>query len=401
MEHAFEAVAELLSTADTISPAPTHGPSFPDWKEEIEDELSLSSDYMMTRKEEVAFRAAKQLGFTLLEQFLDRATNVSWLAQPIAERRAYMDTLLGRPQIPQRTPAWYAQGKEVLTASEFATLFGSPRAFSQLVMSKVPVVAAAATTPYTNRLACMTCEMGPFDWGIRFEPVVKQYLERIWGTQIAESGRLLHPTDSRLAASPDGLILAATDPRRVGRLIEIKCPITRKVGAGVPFEYWCQMQLQMEVTGVDECEYVEVKLQSIQKMETELSGGATPDGFLWLIQAPSTVMAYAYTEEERVTAEEAGWEVIETIPWRVAEMWTKTVPRDHVWFSGTADVRDKFWNDVTSARAGTFTLPESIRPRGGTAASSGTGKLQVIVQKESAPPPPKGYLILDDDEEDK
>lgn len=49
-----------------------------------------------------------------------------------------------QPQVPQRTPAWYAQGKEVLTASEFGTLFGSPRAWSQLVAHKVPTPEGAA-----------------------------------------------------------------------------------------------------------------------------------------------------------------------------------------------------------------------------------------------------------------
>lgn len=387
LAHPFEAVAELLGFADAVSPAPTHAPSFPAWKEEADDELALSSDYVMTRKEEESFRVAKRLGFELLEQFLGRATNVAWSSQSVETRRAHAEALLLLPQIPQRTPAWYAQGKEVLTASEFATLFGSPRAWSQLVMSKVPPTAQSSSS-MTHKLACLTCEMGPFDWGIRFEPVVKQYLERIWGTRIAESGRLLHPTDSRLAASPDGLILDATDPKRVGRLIEIKCPITRKVGVGVPFEYWCQMQLQMEVTGVDECEYVEVKLDSIHKMESELAGGAEPDGFLWLVQNPSSaMMAYAYTEEERATAEADGWDVLEDIPWRAAELWTKTVPRDRVWFSGTDVLREKLWDDIASARVGAFTVPEPVRAR--------TAKLQVIVQKENTSPP-KACLIVDE-----
>lgn len=189
----------------------------------------------------------------------------------------------------------------------------------------------------------MTCEMGPFDWGIRFEPVVKQVLERQWGVEIAESGRLLHPKDPHLAASPDGLILAATDPARVGRLIEIKCPITRSIGEGVPFEYWCQMQIQMEVTGIDECDYVEVKLESLQKHNTELRAGALPDGWFWILQIPSGTyeMKYAYTEAERDTLLGAGWELVESVPWRVAGMWTTTVVRDRNWFRGTEELRRK------------------------------------------------------------
>ncbi len=404
---AIQSVAELLHWGEaTLGPAPSHLPSFPDWQEEVEalnEEVNDANELIMNSKEKLAFDAAKATGFAFLEAFLAKAGATKWSAQPPTVRIEAVKRLLGLPQIPQRTPAWYAQGKEVLTASEFATLFGSPRAFSQLVMSKVPpridaASTAAAAAPQTNRLACMTCEMGPFDWGIRFEPVVKQYLEQLWGTQIAESGRLLHPTDKRLAASPDGLILAATDSRRVGRLIEIKCPITRKVGAGVPFEYWCQMQLQMEVTGIDECEYVEVKIQSLQKHETELPGDAQADGHLWLLQGPDATMTYAYTEDERARAEAAGWEIIEVIPWRVAEMWAKTVVRDRVWFEGTAPTRERFWNDVEQARTGSYQLVESSRPRRAAAAP-----LQVIVQKEDggAPalppvPTPSNCLIQDD-----
>jgi hypothetical protein len=312
-----------------------------------------------------------------------------------------VERILARPQVPQRTTAWYAQGKQVLTASEFGTLFASIRTRGQLVLRKAEALAADADAAIlTNRLACMTCEMGPFDWGVRFEPVVKQVLEKRWGVRIAESGRLVHLTDPTLAASPDGLILEATDPARVGRLLEIKCPISRPIGNGVPFDYWCQMQIQMEVTGVDECDYVEVKLQSIQKHETELPTGAEPEGTMWLLQEPRTAqMTYAYTEEERVEREGAGWEIVETIPWRVAGFWAKTVARDRAWYRGTEELRAAFWRDVHAARAGGFTLPESTRVRrapAGAATAVG-GRQTVIVQKEGAGPAGPSCLIVDED----
>jgi hypothetical protein len=125
---------------------------------------------------------------------------------------------------------------------------------------------------------------------------------------------------------------------------------------------------------------VEVKIQSIQKHETGLPGGAQADGYVWLLQGPSTAMTYAYTEDERVRLEAEGWECIEVIPWRVAEMWAKTVTRDRAWFEGTAPTRERFWNDVEQARAGNYQLVESSRPRRVAA------PLQVIVQKEDAVP---------------
>ena len=177
------------------------------------------------------------------------------------------------------------------------------------------------------------------------------------GAKIAEAGRIIHPTDTHLAASPDGIIMDATDSARVGRLLEIKCPITRAIGGTIPYDYWCQMQIQMEVTGVGECEYVEVKIQSLQGTQTDLSGVA--DGYVWLLQDPKTCETkYAYTETEATTLKESGWDITETIPWRLAGMYAVTVTRDRGWFQETTELRRQFWENVEKARQGLFQVVE-------------------------------------------
>jgi hypothetical protein len=355
--HMFHSATELIGWSDLQGPAPSHAASFQEWKDRAEtvlDDVLGSSDAKLTGSDEKSYEIGKQFGFRALEKFVVKATAVGWASQPPELRRLGAEQILARPQIPQRTPAWYAQGKEVLTASEFAKLYGSPRCVSQLVMSKVPNPLAPAAT---NRLACMTCEMGPFDWGIRFEPVVKQILEKKWGAKIAEAGRIMHPTDTHVAASPDGIIMEAEDPARVGRLLEIKCPITRVIGGGIPHDYWCQMQVQMEVTGVGECEYVEVKIQSLQGGDTDLSGAV--HGYVWLLQNPETCeMRYAYTESEAAALKASGWDTTETIPWRLADMYTVTVTRDMGWFQETAELRRQFWENVEKARRGAFQVVE-------------------------------------------
>lgn len=405
-ETMFQNCSELLHWRDLESPFSAHPTLFHAWKEEADSALEEaidSAEIEMTEQEESSFAVAKEVGYLLLEKFATRARAVGWASQPASLRKAAVEALLQLPQIPQRTPEWYTQGKQVLTASEFATLFKTPRAVSQLVLTKA--VAGSATgsvtgspPPLSNRLACLTCEMGPFDWGIRFEPVVKQVLEKE-GVLIAESGRLLHPKDTHLAASPDGLILEAADPRRVGRLVEIKCPISRKIGEGIPFEYWCQMQIQMEVTGIGECEYIEVKIQSIQKEATELPGGHEPQGYLWLLQNPTTAeMTYAYEDLKRIELEADGWDLLETIPWRIEKWVREVVARDSAWFKGTKEVRDKFWTDVAAAREGSYKAVEGRQKQ-----------LRVIVTKEQSIQSPLGMqatpsqahipcLILDDED---
>jgi hypothetical protein len=378
-------VAECIGLFDAFHPAPSHPTLFKEWRESVEDQLDEILEGGATAGEEAEVAAASDACLRGLDLFLQAAGDVPWQQRPVEVRRDHVTRLLRQPQVPQRTAEWYLQGKQVLTASEFSTLFKTPRAISQLVLAKTAGLAAATTAaPITNRLACMTCEMGPFDWGIRFEPVVKQILETRWASKIAESGRLLHPTDKRLAASPDGLILTAADPHRVGRLVEIKCPISRELGGEVPFDYWCQMQLQMEVTDIDECEYVEVKIDSITKQKPEMA--AVAEGFVWLFQNPEGAceMYYAYTEEEKVALEDKGYDLLETIPWRIGRLEARVVARDRAWFAGTAEARDKFWLDVAAATAGTFTpAPSSRKPKAAQPAA-GKGGLVLNIIKEGA-----------------
>ena len=348
----FEPVASLIQWKDAIDPAINHPSRLALWQTAVEEEVDEATAIAdISPEEQTSVTAAKEIGLALMEKFLAAAGSVGWASQSPAERLAAAECVLKSPQVPQRTPAWYRQGKEVLTASEFSTLYGSPRAFGQMVVSKVP---PESITSLSNRLACSTSEMGPFDWGVRFEPVVKQILAAKWGAAIAESGRIMHPTDSNLAASPDGFIMDSTDSTRIGRLLEIKCPIRRAIGDGIPFEYWCQMQIQMEVTGIGECEYVEVKFDSHEKGKSDLSG--EPEGYIWLLQNPETCeLRYVYTVQER--AELDAWSELEKIPWRVAGFYSETVTRDRNWFASTAELRAKFWADVAVARAGGFEVP--------------------------------------------
>ena len=111
--------------------------------------------------------------------------------------RDVLDELLNRKQMEQRTTEWYQQMATILSASELGKLFGSPRERAKLVVSK--------TVPYPERnqpLAVSSHSMSAFDWGIRFEPVVKQIYQAKYGATIKELGRLSHSKDPRCMASP-------------------------------------------------------------------------------------------------------------------------------------------------------------------------------------------------------
>ena len=98
----------------------------------------------------------------------------------------------------------------------------------------------------------------PFHWGTKYEPVSVQYYEYIYDTTIEDFGCIPHKEYSFLAASPDGI---NTDQNNYlfGRMLEIKNVVSREI-TGIPkMEYWIQMQLQMEVCNLNECDFLETK----------------------------------------------------------------------------------------------------------------------------------------------
>jgi hypothetical protein len=360
-----EGIAEYLKEYDTSIPCPTYEPLRETWLSSLEG--ALESEIPWDEFEVPTQMISSHIDFIsdIFTMFLALAKSRAWSTLNLDDRLEHVKRVISYPQITQRTTDWYLQSKGVLTASEFASILGTDRARCTLALQKV---APIPETPSTNRLACSTPEMGPFDWGIRFEPVVKQILEMMWGCKILEIGRLVHKTDTRLAASPDGLIESAQDPNRVGRLLEIKCPVKREINGKIPFEYWCQMQIQMEVADIDECDYIEVKIASAYKdsQYVEPSDETVKyKGNVWLFQANETCeMKYAYTEEERKKMVELEWNCIETIPWHMNSHFTTTVQRDRAWFESTLEKRNEFWKAVDSARQGLLVLaPSSAKAR--------------------------------------
>jgi len=363
---AINTIVDYLEMADESSKCPTYESLQGDWLDLFENSLSTIIPWDEFEPTDTN-RFNRYITFVedLFCMFIDTAKNKSWLEQTREDRLEHVNRILSRPQVPQRTAEWYAQSKTVLTASEFSAILGSDRAVDSLVLQKI-----SEPVESSNRLACLTGEMSPFDWGIRFEPVVKQILIAMWGAEILEVGRLSHPTDKHLAASPDGIIQNAEEPQRMGRLVEIKCPVRRELNGKIPFEYWCQMQIQMEVADLDECEYVEVKLvskykDSDYKDPEEGTIGYTYNGIVWIFQSPETgELKYAYNLIEKKDWEYIGWQCVEVIPWYLDKIFVETVQRDRAWFASTEVARTNFWDKVARAKAGTYTpsLPKTRAP---------------------------------------
>jgi putative phage-type endonuclease len=353
--HFFEKLKDLVSLIENWLPNPEDNVQIGEW-EETAFNLSASYDFTETEHSYVE---------RILEMY-EEQFKIRLKYPPNAETQvsqSFLDNLLSRKQTEQRTAEWYAQQSTIISASELGSLFGAPRQRAKLVMSK--------TVPYTPRsqpLATLSDGMSAFDWGIRFEPVVKQVYELKYGTVVKELGRLHHPTDPRCTASPDGLVYSCPKNKRTGHLIEIKCPVSREVDGKIPKDYYNQMQMQLHVTECKVCDYIEAVFSSKYNNSPIKEGPALYSGLIALVRYKEITNGqefyyiYGTPNDEQwqpVLGEDE--ELVEMIPWRLMDLHEQAVLRSEDWWQSTKPLIDVFWEDVEKAKRGEFVVPESTR----------------------------------------
>jgi putative phage-type endonuclease len=96
--------------------------------------------------------------------------------------------------------------------------------------------------------------------GTLLEPLVRDMYDQRYNRKSHEIGLVQHRDYPWLGASPDGVT-------EDGLLIEIKCPLTRKIEPKVPKHYWPQVQLQLEITDLDECDFIQYRPGTPTKAE--------------------------------------------------------------------------------------------------------------------------------------
>ena len=339
------------------------------WLSDPEDEVQLKEwssnaeelayPYEFSKKEQPYIDQIIELSIIQIRRRIHAAPPPSTVSQET------IDALLSRKQTEQRTAAWYEQMATVISASELGNLFGSAHQRAQFVLTKT-----VPPPPRFQPLATPSDRMRPFDWGIRFEPVVKQIYEYKHGVTIKELGRMHHQVDPRCTASPDGLIASCPAGLRKGRLLEIKCPVTREIDGTVPKDYYAQMQMQLHVTGLQQCDYVEAVFVSRYNQMPLKEGPVLYSGFFAVIRFAEPVMTqdfyYAYSPVNATSEWQPdikdGEEIIEITPWKLSQWSEQLIMRNEDWWKGMQPHFEAFWSDVEKAKQGEFQVPDSTRP---------------------------------------
>ena len=152
----------------------------------------------------------------------------------------------------QRTDAWYQHRHGLITASSVWKVFGSQSTQNQLIYEKCSPIDADKYNKVNTE--------SPLHWGQKYEQLSKDLYEMINCTKVQEFGCIKHPNPAYyfIGASPDGINVCPSS-HLYGRMLEIKNVVSREI-TGIPKEdYWIQMQIQMEVCRLPECDFLETK----------------------------------------------------------------------------------------------------------------------------------------------
>lgn len=160
------------------------------------------------------------------------------------------------PQPVQRTPEWYKFRWNLITASNAWKAFESQSTINQLIYEKCQPLKDFNAEDDDN--SKMVNTNTPLHWGQKYEPLSVMMYEHLYNSKVEDFGCIQHPIYKFLGASPDGIIIES-ETGRYGRMLEIKNIVNREINGIPKKEYWVQMQLQMEVCDLDECDFLETK----------------------------------------------------------------------------------------------------------------------------------------------
>jgi putative phage-type endonuclease len=285
-----------------------------------------------------------------------------------------LNKLRQKPQPVQRTPEWYTFRHNLITASNAYKVFETQSSINQIIYEKCqPLKLDLFKNDEIQKT--MVNVNTTLHWGQKYEPLSVLIYEDMYKTQIEDFGCIEHETYKFIGASPDGINI---DPKsdRYGRMLEIKNIVNREI-TGIPKkEYWIQMQIQMEVWDLDECDFLETKFveypdsNSFFSEQEPCTKGVISyfhrqDGSPYYVYKPLNIKddEEINTWEEEIVdkyqnntnqndnseiKEKMVW--IKNIYWKLEKLSCVLVLRNKKWFNDNVGQIQKIWNIIEQER---------------------------------------------------
>ncbi|MBI96559.1 hypothetical protein CL656_05385 [bacterium] len=258
----------------------------------------------------------------------------------------------------QRTKEWYIFRQEHLTASNLWKVFGTKSNLNQLIYDKcLPLNTDKYKGGFTET---------PMSWGHKYEDVSIMVYEQNFNTKIRDYGCIPHKEYDYIAASPDG-INDDNSKTIYGRMLEIKNIYNRKI-TGIPKkEYWIQMQLQMEVCDLNECDFLETRFIEYNGYDDFTKDGTftlTKDKkqkgiMMYIIDKVNECPIYIYMPLDYNLKQFKDWENLnlqkynnenyewlKNIYWKLDQFSCVLVKRNNHWFNKALPHLEKVWNII-------------------------------------------------------
>jgi len=323
-----------------------------------------------------------------------------------------LNILRNKPQPVQRTKEWYEFRHNLITASNAYKAFESQSMKNQLIYEKCQPLNKSLYIDEINEVnnneindneindnevndnktinikeVVMVNVNTTLHWGQKYEPLSVQIYEHNYKTKIEDFGCIQHEKYLFLGASPDGINVDINSPR-YGRMLEIKNIVNREIDGIPKKEYWIQMQLQMEVCDLDECDFLETKFteyesysdyttdtlqeyyedengkeflnQSISKdnkMKGQIIYFHTKEGKPFYVYKPLDVTHpddienwCEYTIETYQHNPEYKYTYIKTIFWKLEHLSCVLVCRNRQWFTDNVSKLADLWKTIEEER---------------------------------------------------
>jgi len=208
----------------------------------------------------------------------------------IKKYQAELKELLKLPLMKQRTEEWFEARKSRLTASDLYDAVKGGNVSIKLAKKKANIIIDNINY---NAIPALK-------WGTMFEPMATRcYSQKMNNIDIHDFGLICDKENKHFGASPDGI-------NELGIMLEIKCPYSRKIVDGIiPDKYRMQIQGQLAVCKLKECDYIECIFKSIEEEDEylEIDHNTTKHGVIAEYYNSKGEYVYYYSDADRTPKE--------------------------------------------------------------------------------------------------
>lgn len=332
----------------------------------------------------------------------------------LEKRYAQFCRLLRQEQPEQRSQEWFDMRNNMITASNVGSCLGLDKYKSKNEVLKGKCLGNTFTeNPYVYH-------------GKKYEQVANLIYQHLYNIYVHEFGLIQSDESKFLGASPDGIAsnqsfeeyisngmeLSTDEPTSyhsmVGRMLEIKCPLRRAINVRgeikeniCPIGYWCQVQTQLYVCGLDECDFFQCSIEEYSNYTDYLLDDCTdckvfvgksgrevrvPDYckkgiILEFVKASSRESASVWDREPMhiypPTLRDTPFNIVpnnidlaeysfhRVIYWKLKLASNVTIKRDDAWIEEALPKIEQFWKDVLYYREHNDELMKKLYRRRG------------------------------------